>query len=119
MAINANAGAKAIMAFSSQEIIEKGLAGKLEKFTSKTVIFPDKIREEYADIRKIGFAYDKEEYDEDVHAVAAPIFNHEDRVVAAVVIIAPMFRMGSSIETGSLELLKDTADEISERLSKL
>ncbi len=119
MAINANAGAKAILAFSPQEIIEKGLAGKLEKFTSKTAIAPEKIRQEYADIRKSGFAYDKEEYDEDVHAVAAPIFNHEDRVVAAVVIIAPMFRMSSSIETGSLELLKDTADEISERLSKL
>ena len=117
-AINANAGAKAIMAFSPQTI-EKALAGRLSKFTPKTVTDPIKIRKEYEKIRTTGFAYDKEEYDEDVHAIAAPIFNHEDQVVAAVVIIAPSFRMSSSIETGSLELLKDTANYISDRLSKL
>ncbi len=119
MAINANAGAKAIMAFSPQEIIEKQLAGPLTKFTTKTVTDPNKIREEYTEIRTTGFAYDKEEYDNDVYAVAAPIFNHEDQIVAAVVIIAPSFRMSSRIETGALELLKDTATDISDRLSKL
>lgn len=119
MAINANAGAKAIMAFSSPETIEKNLAGTLKKFTTKTVTAPGKIRAEYKKIRATGFAFDKEEYDEDVHAVAAPVFNHEDRVVAAVVMIAPKFRMSSSIETGSLELLKDTATDISDRLKQL
>ncbi len=91
----------------------------IQKFTTKTVTAPSKIRKEYQEIKTTGFAYDKEEYDEDVNAVAAPIFNHEDRVVAAVVIIAPSFRMSSSIETGSLELLKDTATDISDRLKKL
>jgi IclR family acetate operon transcriptional repressor len=119
MAVNANAGAKAIMAFCPQEMIAKHLAGKLTKFTTKTVTDPGKIRKEYEEIRTTGFAYDKEEYDEDVHAVAAPVFNHEDRVVAAVVIIVPAFRMNSSIESGSLEILKDTANDISDRLSKL
>jgi DNA-binding IclR family transcriptional regulator len=119
MAINANAGAKAIMAFSPQETVQKGLAGPLTKFTTRTRTDTDAIWKEFAEIRAIGFAYDKGEYDEDVHAVAAPIFNHEDRVVAAVVIIAPSFRMSSSIESGSLELLKETASEISERLSQL
>lgn len=119
MAINANAGAKAIMAFSSEDMIEKGLACKLKKFTAKTVTSPSKIRKEYEKIRATGLAYDKEEYDEDVEAVATPVFNHEDRAVAAVVIIAPSFRMSSCIESGSLELLKDTAKEISDRLSSL
>lgn len=119
MAINANAGAKAIMAFSPQEMIEKHLSERLKKYTKKTVTAPSKIRKEYKEIRATGFAYDKEEYDEDVHAVAAPIFNHEDMVVAAVVIIAPAFRMSSSIETGSFQLLQGTANDISDRLSKL
>ena len=119
MAINANAGAKAIMAFSPQETIENELNRKLKKFTTKTVTDPNKIRKEYEKIRTTGFAYDRGEYDEDVDAVAAPIFNHEKRVVAAVVIITPSFRIGSSIESGSLERLKDTAIEISDRLSML
>jgi DNA-binding IclR family transcriptional regulator len=118
-AIHANAGAKAIAAFSSQDFINKGLAGKLQKFTSKTVTDPAKIRMEYEKIRTTGLAYDKEERDEDVLAVAAPVFNHEDRVIAAVVMIAPAFRMSSCIESGSLELLKKTAGDISDRLSQL
>ncbi len=119
MAVNANAGAKVIMAFCPKEMVAKHLAGTLTKFTTKTVTAPSKILQEYEVIRATGLAYDKEEYDEDVHAVAAPVFNHEDRVVAAVVIIAPAFRMSSSIESGSLELLKDAATDISDRLSKL
>ncbi len=119
MAINANAGAKAIMAFSPHELIEKKLAETLPAITARTVVDPNIIRNEYEEIRATGFAYDKGEYDDDVYAVAAPIFNHEYRPVAAVVIIAPSFRMNSSIESGSLERLKETATEISERLSKL
>ncbi len=119
MAINANAGAKAIMAFCPQEVIEKHLTGPLSIFTSNTVTDPDTIRKEYEEIRATGFAYDKGEYDDDVDAVAAPIFDHEDRIVAAVVILAPSFRMSSSIASGSLELLMDTAADISNRLSKL
>ena len=119
MAINANAGAKAIMAFCPQQMIEKHLAGPLNIYTDRTVTDPDTIRSEYEEIRTTGFAYDKGEYDEDVYAVAAPIFNYEDQVAGAVVIIAPSFRMSGSIESGSLELLKDAATGITDRLSKL
>ncbi len=119
MAINANAGAKAIMAFCNEEIINRLLSGTLAVFTPRTITDPDLIRKEYKEIRKTGFSYDKGEYDNDVYAVAAPIFNHENQPVAAVVIITPSFRMEGSIETGSLELLKDTAMDISNRLLKL
>ena len=60
-------GAKAIMAFSSPEMINKNLAGSLKKFTTKTVTDSEKIRKEYEEIRNTGLAYDKEEYDEDEH----------------------------------------------------
>jgi IclR family acetate operon transcriptional repressor len=119
MAINANAGAKAIMAFCPQETIEKRLDGPLYVYSPNTVTDPEIIRREYEEIRATGFAYDKGEYDEDVDAVAAPIFNHENRIVAAVVLLTPSFRMSDSIESGSLELLMDTAAEITDRLSKL
>lgn len=119
MAIHANAGAKAIMAFCSDDLINRQLSGTLAVFTTKTITDPELILKEYEEIRATGFSYDKGEYDNDVSAVGAPIFNHENQPVAAVVIITPSFRMKSSIETGSLELLKDTATDISNRLSQL
>jgi len=118
-AINANAGAKAIMAFYPEKEIIKQLSEKLSVFNASTKTDPAIICEEYKEIRQTGFAYDKGEYDHDVFAVAAPIFNHENQTVAAVVIIAPSFRMEDCIESGSLELLKGTAKEITNRLSKL
>ena len=119
MAINANAGAKAIMAFCPQQMIEKHLAGPLNIYTTRTITDPDTILSQYEEIRASGFAYDKGEYDDDVYAVAAPFFNFEERVAGAVVIIAPSFRMSDSIESGSLELLKETAAGITDRLSRL
>ena len=119
MDINSNAGAKAIMAFCPKEIIEQHLAAPMKVFTTRTITDPGILRREYEEIRTTGFAYDNEEHDDDVSAVAAPIFNHEGQIAAAVVIIAPSFRMKGSIESGSLELLKDTATDISNRLSKL
>ncbi len=119
MAINANAGAKAIMAFCNDEIVNRQLSRTLEAFTTRTITDPELIRKEYEEIRATGFSYDKGEYDDDVYAVAAPVFNNENQPVAAVVIIAPSFRMKSCIEKGALELLKNTAMDISNRLSKL
>ena len=119
MAINANAGAKAIMAFSSEKIVNHQLSGTLPIFTKETITDPEKIRNEYKQIRKTGFAFDRGEFDDDVSAVAAPVFNHEKQPVAAVVIITPSFRMEGHIESGVLELLEDTAKEITDRLAKL
>lgn len=119
MAINANAGAKAIMAFSNEDIIHNQLSRTLAVFTTRTITDPDLIRKEYEEIRITGFAYDKGEHDNDVYAVAAPIFSHENQPVAAVVIITPLFRMEGGIESCTLELLKNTAINISNRLSKL
>ena len=119
MAINANAGAKAIMAFCDEKIISRQLSGTLAVFTTLTITDPDLICKEYEEIRATGFAYDRGEYDNDVYAVAAPIYNHEYQPVAAVVMITPSFRVEGSIERGSLELLKDTATDMSNRFSRL
>jgi len=119
MEIHVNAGAKVIMAFCSEEIIDQHLTKPLIAYTNKTVTDSEKIRKEYEEIRTTGLAYDRGEYDDDVHAVAAPIFNHENVVVASVVIVTPSFRMNGSIESGLLESLKNTATAISNSLSEL
>jgi IclR family KDG regulon transcriptional repressor len=48
----------------------------LRKFTSNTIIDPEKYIRELDKVRKDGFAYDDEEYISGVRAVAAPIKQH-------------------------------------------
>ncbi|MBY3163879.1 IclR family transcriptional regulator [Rhizobium laguerreae] len=80
---HAGAAGKILLAFSSREDIERRLT-KLERFTSKTIIEPQLMLEELAQIRKHDWARDMGEQMSGVHAVAAPVRDHQDRVIAAV-----------------------------------
>ena len=97
-------------------MVEEHLSAQLPVFTSKTITDPEALKRQYRRIRETGLGYDHEEYDLEVDAVSAPIFNHQGKPVAAVVIIAPSYRMDSGAGSKTVALLKETAAEISARL---
>ncbi len=113
---HAHAGAKAIVAFSEPDEIERWLTRDFFPFTENTVTDPDKLREIYREIRRTGVAYDWEEYLHEIYAVGAPIFNHANNPVAAVLIVVPSYRMERKWESHFIEALKETANRISKRL---
>jgi IclR family transcriptional regulator, KDG regulon repressor len=113
---HAHAGAKAIVAFSDPAEIEKWLARDLPVLNKNTVTDPDKLREVYKKIRQAGVAYDWEEYLDEINAVAAPIFNHKDHPVAAIIIVVPSYRMEKKWDSHLINLLKDAANKISKGL---
>jgi IclR family KDG regulon transcriptional repressor len=111
------AGAKAILAFSSEEFVRSSLQGRLTRYTPKTITSPKALRAELEEIRRRGVAFDLGERYIDVYALAAPIFNHEKKPVAAVVIAGPDARMKAHMESPpTVALLKETAARISAQL---
>jgi len=52
----------------------------------------------------------------DVSAIGSPVFNHEKKPIAAVVVAAPSFRMNKQFEAKVIPLVKETAENISSRL---
>ena len=110
------AGAKSILAFSDENNINRILDNPLEKFTDNTITDPDRLRQQLQEIRDSGIAFDHEERDENVQAVAAPIFDFSRKPVAALVIAALPSRMEEHIEAGVLDQLKSHAMEISTKL---
>ena len=78
------ASGKAMIAYLPAEqvdaILEKGMVAR----TSKTVTDKALFRSVLETVRQQGYAVDLNEAEEDVRCVAAPIFNHRNRVVAAV-----------------------------------
>jgi IclR family KDG regulon transcriptional repressor len=110
-------GAKIMMAFSEPAFVDKMLDKKLERFTPNTITDPEILREHLIEYRRQGVAFDHGELDEDVHTIAAPIFNYEKRPVAAAVVVAPAKRMmDEAIKSKIITSVKETARLISSKL---
>ena len=84
---------KAILAYSPEEVAGPILAAKLEPITPKTITDPAALRLEFGAVRRRGYAIDDRENEPEVRCVAAPIFNHEDVVVAALSVSSLTSRM--------------------------
>jgi IclR family transcriptional regulator, KDG regulon repressor len=113
---NVAAGAKSILAFSDPNVVTQCLKRKFLKFNSNTIVSKSKYRQVLDEVRKAGVSYDKGERYEDTLAVATPVFNHEGKAIAAVVIAGPTFRMTPAVIEEIIIPLKKTAAEISQCL---
>ena len=116
MPVHVAAGARAIMAHLPTDLVDTLLAGEFRSFTSKTITDPKAIKRKLQEIRQKGISLEQGELDEDVHVMAAPVFDHTRAPVAAVAIGVPAYRMKSHMRGTTASLLKETAAKISERL---
>ena len=119
--INATAGAKAILAFLSLDRLEDIIKThpELQGFQPKTITDWNELKQQLAQIRKTGVAYDFNEYLEDVCAVGTPIFNYADEVIGAVAVSVPFLRVDLISKQTTIELLKETAENITANLRDL
>lgn len=89
---------------------------KLVPYTKKTFTDPEMLTREIREVRKQGYAVDLEELSEGIHCIAAPLFDHTNKVTAAISISAPSVRLTvQKIEEIKSPLL-EAAEEISKRL---
>lgn len=116
MPVHVAAGAKAILAFSPPEFVDSVLPKELTRFTPNTITDPKVLKKRLAEFRELGVAFDRCERDIDVSVLAAPIFNHNKRPVAAVVCPIPAYRMNPDLEAALVPKLKETASLISKQL---
>jgi len=117
MPFHCAASAKVILAYQPDEQIERVLNDKpLFKFTSRTITNISELREHLENVRRQGYAVCDGEMEVGVRAIAAPIFDNENRVIGSVTIVAPAERLDQRARKRLLPQLLDTAQEISRRL---
>lgn len=114
--INVAAGAKVILAHSEPEFVSQCLKQKFVRYTPNTIVSKKEYMKLLEEVRREGVAYDRGERYEEAHAIAAPIFNHEGRPLAALVIAGPALRITPEFFKEAVGPLKRTAAQISERL---
>lgn len=87
----------------------------LPAFTARTITDPERLFEELENIRKTGYSINDEESMEGIMGIAAPIRDNRQQVVAGITIFAPVRRAKENRER-YIQLVKETADEISRQL---
>jgi DNA-binding IclR family transcriptional regulator len=76
----------------------------------------EQLRQELADIRARGLAFDDCESNVAVRCVAAPVFDHRGEMVAALSISVPTIRMDDGRRVELAALVRGGATDLSRRL---
>jgi len=114
--IHVSPGAKAILAFSDPKMVSRVLGKELERLTPYTVTDRETLDVQLKEIRRWKVAFCREEMVIGVNTIGVPIFNHEDKAVAAVVIAGLASRVKCDAESDMVGALKRAARDISAQL---
>ena len=90
---------------------------ELIPLTPNTITDPEVLKKNLIEYRRQGVAFDHGEMDEDVHTIAAPVFNYQKMPVAAAVVVVPAKRTADKrVKAKLAKSVKETAALISSRL---
>lgn len=103
---------KVLLAYQDDATIRRA-ARVLKPLTSATIVSTDEFLRQLHKVKANGFALNIREYSSQVTGVAAPIFNGENNVVAALSIAAPADRMPSARLKKVTSMLCDAANDVS------
>ncbi|GMO41983.1 MAG: DNA-binding transcriptional regulator KdgR [Treponemataceae bacterium] len=111
---------KAILAWFPVNEQEKYIAHQVfVKYTETTITDGPSLLKELAEIKERGYAFDRQEHEEGVVCVAAPVFTSARLPAAAISIAAPSVRMGEENLGRSIDLILAASREISEKLGSV
>ena len=109
---------KAIMANGPSEAVEALYGGRepLQRLTDHTLTTLDALEDDFARIRRRGYALDNEEHEEGVGCVAVAVFGHSGRPSAAISVSGPSARILGDNAPRLGALLVEHAAQVSDAL---
>jgi len=120
--------ASVILAFSPEFVRERVLARRSERDLApmlelpperEVILDPTKQRAEFAQIQRRFYAYADDPHDAGFSVVSAPVFDHAERLEAALTIVMNLRPGSVNQEKRYLRQLKETAVEISRALGSV
>jgi len=116
---HATSSGKVMLAWTLEPDLRALLGEALPRFTERTITSYAELGRQLSQVRARGWATTVEEYELGLNALAAPVRDHRGRVVAAVSVSGPSYRLTeASFDRVAPRLLEATA-EISRRLGHL
>ncbi|MFF2886958.1 IclR family transcriptional regulator [Paenibacillus sp. NPDC057967] len=112
--LNLGASGKTLLAYESDKIIEE-----MCKLFSEGEQGAEALYQELDTIRQQGYSFTLGEYDSDAFAVAAPILDPQQRIVASLSAAGPIHRLNKDEIPAVIEQVRDAASQISCKLGGL
>lgn len=112
--LHCTAAGKSILAFLPEGELES-IVKELEliRFTDKTIISIDRLKDELRTIKRVGFSFCDREYDKGLRAIGAPVIGAGSKVMGAVALVAPYHRIKVKEVSFYGNLVKETGLKIS------
>ena len=89
---------------------------ELPQMTANSIPTVSKLLRELEAVRQRGLSYDDCESNIDVRCVAAPVYNHQNKMVAAISISVPITRMSLTRQDELADIIRNGAKDLSLRL---
>lgn len=99
----------------NDRIADLAAAGAFEKMTENSIVDLEELQAEVDQVRKRGWALDKEEYAYGSYCIGAPIFDHEGNIIAAVTVSGPAERIKERLEE-NLSMVIKNSKQVSEAM---
>jgi DNA-binding IclR family transcriptional regulator len=111
--MHAVSSGQVLLAFAPPVFVQRYLGRPLERFTDRTLVAASDLLERMRRIRRDGYAWALEEFDEGIASIAAPVADGSGEVVAAVHVHGPSYRFpAAGSETGIADRVIATAARI-------
>jgi DNA-binding IclR family transcriptional regulator len=116
MCVHCTAAGKVFLAYLPPPMVDRLLSRPLQRFTPHTITDPEQLRAELREVRHQGYSIVKEELEQGLNVVAAPIYDHTGQIVASVSVAGPAFRVTPDLLPELARQVVEVASEISQQL---
>jgi DNA-binding IclR family transcriptional regulator len=111
--IHCTSSGKLLLAYQDVEVIEEILSHELKKYTSHTITDVNILKRELLEIRGLGYSFIESEFIDGIVSIAAPIRDHNKKVIAAVSLVGPIQRFNGDKVPRFINKVVEAAKKIS------
>jgi len=90
--LHAVSSGQVLLAYTAPTFVQRYLGRPMEAFTPRTLVSADALLDRMRAIRRDGYTWALEEFDEGISSVAAPVADASGEVVAAIHLHGPSYR---------------------------
>lgn len=113
---HASSTGKVLLAHLSADRLANTLEQPLRQLTAHTITNLSRLRQQLAQVREQGYATASDELELGYSDVAAPIFDQEDQVIAALAVGGATMRMTGDKRAAVAKLVRESARRVSRQL---
>lgn len=114
--IHCTSSGKLLLAYQDIETIENILSNDLKKYTSSTITDKLILKKQLLEIRSLGYCYIENEFIDGIVSIAAPIYDYNNKVIAAVSLVGPIQRINTDKVKPYINKVVQAAKQISNKM---